>query len=469
MEKDSNKIAVLKNSGPVRTKARSAVQGPRHSRFNRSCIAQRDVNAAGAEHKQKCETPANSSAASKFARLNAVTPEFCKSTLETVDQLVEKEFYNPAQLPEWRKVLAHERPTILASKSLVELDQHINKLISTLHSSHCQFVTLNDETYFFLKSLFNRTRKSTKPNDTPPKIDYIGAVTGGVNCQANQVRYVLDASPAAAAGIKPGDIVLSVNGKPYVGQLSFAGTAGTPISIEIERSHKSRPSLVSGFTPNSDPLKFCVRLTPRSEFDADAYGEAIKKSAKIDPETSIGYVHMWTGSGHTHDILEEILGGYMQGSKGLILDMRDGYGGAFFDDLDYFFRPTKAYPVMTTTNRDGKKQHIRLKYDKPLVALINGGSRSGKELLAYVLKQSGRGTLVGERTAGMVLAGRLFDVNDRCALYLAVANVEVDGETIEAKGVAPDVEVLESCQQRGIKDTQLDEATSLLKQKLQLP
>jgi carboxyl-terminal processing protease len=164
-----------------------------------------------------------------------------------------------------------------------------------------------------------------------------------------------------------------------------------------------------------------------------------------------------------------LLSDKLRDSKGLIFDMRDGYGGAFFDDLDYFFRPPKAYPTMTVYDRSGKRHSRYLFYDKPVVALINGGSRSGKELLSFALKQSGRAKLVGETTAGMVLGGRLFDINDRCALYLAVQGVEIDGQVLEGKGVRPDVEVKLPCVEKGLKDSQLEEARNILIRETSLP
>jgi len=79
------------------------------------------------------------------------------------------------------------------------------------------------------------------------------------------------------------------------------------------------------------------------------------------------------------------------------------------------------------------------------VVLINGGSRSGKELLAYSFKAAGRARLVGENTAGAVVAGRLYPLDGKCALYLAVCDITLEGkqkDRLEGVGVAPDIVVL---------------------------
>lgn len=63
------------------------------------------------------------------------------------------------------------------------------------------------------------------------------------------------------------------------------------------------------------------------------------------------------------------------------------------------------------------------------------------EVIAFGFKKAGYGKLIGTRTAGAVTAGRLFLVGDQAMLYLAVADVRVDGLRLEGLGVIPDLEV----------------------------
>lgn len=377
-----------------------------------------------------------------------VTTEFNKTTFDKVDGLVQKHFYTASGLPAWKHAVNENRSEILGSKTISALDANINKTLASLHSSHTQFVTTNDETFYFLKTLFASRSKKQKQ---VPMIDFVGAITGGVTSAPHQVRYVLDGSPAQQAGIRIGDEILSVNGAPYIGQLSWKGTAGNATTVKLRRADEERQ----------------VTLKPLSKNDYDAYVDAIGKSIKTTkyPEGNIAYIHMWCGSEDAHDALEEALD-KVEKTDGLILDLRDGYGGNFFNDLDYFYRPRAAYPSFTTISRNGKSFTSGMVYDKPLVVLINGGSRSGKELLAYSLKKTKRAILVGENTAGAVLAGRLFDVNDRAALYLAVAGGDVEGIVLEGKGIAPDIEVKIDSSQRGRQDLQYEEAVRVLREKL---
>jgi carboxyl-terminal processing protease len=82
-------------------------------------------------------------------------------------------------------------------------------------------------------------------------------------------------------------------------------------------------------------------------------------------------------------------------------------------------------------------------YDRPLVVLINEGTRSGKESLAYQFRQGDRATVVGTTTAGAFTAGRglLTDPAQPYFLFLASAEPRLDGQVIEGVGVAPHVAV----------------------------
>jgi carboxyl-terminal processing protease len=77
----------------------------------------------------------------------------------------------------------------------------------------------------------------------------------------------------------------------------------------------------------------------------------------------------------------------------------------------------------------------------PAVVLINSGSRSGKETIAYGVKKFHLAKLVGERTAGAFSAGSPFCLPNGNMLYVASNTVTVDGESLEGKGVSPDIVV----------------------------
>ena len=92
------------------------------------------------------------------------------------------------------------------------------------------------------------------------------------------------------------------------------------------------------------------------------------------------------------------------------------------------------------------------------MAIIDGGSRSGLEVFAYALKVNGI-PLVGERTAGALLAGRVFLLPDNSLLELAVSDAVIaDNVRLEGNGVPPDIPVAFNLPYAAGKDPQRDAA-----------
>jgi carboxyl-terminal processing protease len=102
-----------------------------------------------------------------------------------------------------------------------------------------------------------------------------------------------------------------------------------------------------------------------------------------------------------------------------------------------------------------------LKWRKPVAILVNGGTRSSKEILAYGFKKYRLGEVIGSRTEGAVLAATAFLIGGGL-LLLAVEDVQVDGERLEGVGVAPTIEVQANPASIGLGDPQLDRAIAVL-------
>jgi carboxyl-terminal processing protease len=373
-----------------------------------------------------------------------------QEVLDRIDRIVRKHFFNHDLVTSaWIPALEHNREKILASKNLVELFNSINSTLAAFKCSHTEFATSNDEIFYFLHDLFGRWN---------PKLtvagDFVGFMTGPPRFAVDRVRYVVDDSPAAKAGLQAGDRIISVDSKPYLGQSNFFGLSGKKVSIQYERAGKKAK---------------CI-IVPVKKDEYMQYVEGIRKSARTYQlgGHTVGYVHDWCGGNDAHGALDEVLEGKLCNTDGLILDLRDGYGGNSLDDLDRFYRNPAGYPQFILKDNKGRAQVSTMTYDKPVVALINDGARSGKELLAYSLKTSKRAPLVGITTAGAVLAGKLFPLDKRTALYLAVADGTVGGVRLEGVGVKPDIEIGDDCSEAG-KQAQLKAAEDLLLLMLQKP
>jgi carboxyl-terminal processing protease len=116
-------------------------------------------------------------------------------------------------------------------------------------------------------------------------------------------------------------------------------------------------------------------------------------------------------------------------------------------------------------HRDGTVTVFDSQWRKQAVYLVNEYSRSGKELLAYGARRYQRVKVIGERTPGHVLGGRLFPLTNGDTLFLAVQSALVDGVNLEGIGVPPDREVPFDIRYCAGQDAQLEKAVEHLDKK----
>jgi carboxyl-terminal processing protease len=372
-------------------------------------------------------------------------------TLEQVWQEVNDNFFDPKfNAIDWNAKRDEYRNRVQSAQSIEQASVIINQMLAELNTSHTRFYSKLEPAYYQLLGIFNDRGFSKQIKKVFPdgKIDYpgIGIFTKDLN-QKTFISAILDNSPAAKAGLKVGDEILTVDGKPYQPIQSFVNKQQVKISIQR--------------TPNSRSTEFTVipkKLDPNTLFI-----EAMKDSVKIIERNNkkIGYVHIWSYAGDKYQelLVNEIAYGKLKDADSLILDLRDGWGGADPNYLNIF---TAKVPVLTRIGRDGIKRDLDFQWRKPVVMLVNNGSRSGKEILAYGFKKHKLGTLIGTKTAGAVVGGSPFLLSDGNLLYLAVIDVLVDGERLEGKGVIPDLEVPFNLEYAEGKDPQLEKSIEVL-------
>lgn len=274
------------------------------------------------------------------------------------------------------------------------------------------------------------------------------------------MQAVLEGYPAHAAGIQRGDIIKSVDGEPFHPIRSF------------QQGRSNTLSSILCISRNGSDI--CKRVRPVYESMHESFLRAMTNSFKIVHSSGrkIGYVHLWSG---THElILKEflrIIGSELAHVDSLILDLRDGMGGAWHSYLDPFFPDRSGFFVATLIDRLGVRTSqpvpnvpLHPYFAKPMVVLINEGVRSGKESLAYQFKKSGRATLVGTTTAGAFCAGQAFfsDSSHDYILYLAVAELLLDDTVVEGRGIAPQIYIPYPSTRSSSSDPQFEKALQLL-------
>ncbi|WP_017319070.1 S41 family peptidase [Mastigocladopsis repens] len=356
---------------------------------------------------------------------------------EQVWQTVNENFYDPKfNGVNWKAMREKYEPQAARTKSSQEVAPVINQMLSELQTSHTRFYIQDEPAYYQLLGIFqsgnSEFQKRLSKFFPKGKIEYsgIGAMTKDINGKTF-VSGILDESPAAKAGLKVGDQLLSVDGRPYQAIQSFAGKAGQKVTLLIQR------------TPEANSREK-IAVTPKMFNAATMFLEAQQASTQILQRDGkkIGYVHIWSNAADPDQekLREDLIYDRLRDAQALVLDLRDGWGGGDIGYLNIF--TAKEGPSVTSIPRNGKRSTYISQWKKPVVMVINEGSRSSKEILAYAFQQHKIGPVVGSKTTGAVVAGRPFLMPDGSFLYLAVSNVFVnETQRLEGKGVMPDINV----------------------------
>jgi carboxyl-terminal processing protease len=373
-----------------------------------------------------------------------------------VIEIVEKHFYDPVQIdqnfPAIKDRYLKKLPEISTKKAYSSL---VNSMLRELNASHTYYLTPEDYEYYQLAALFSKM----------PEIEALFQEQGvlyptvGIMTQTfkNRVHIVsvLAGSIAEKAGVLKGDEILSVNGSPYTPIAALRPFIETDVLFEIRRQDHAE-SLKITMKP--------VLVNPKKEML-----DAQKASARIIERGGkhIGYIHIYSYAGEEYhqELLNALIWGTLKKADALIIDLRYGLGGAWPYYLNLFNR---NIPVLEMIGRDGKKTTVDSQLRKPAVYLVNGGSRSGKELLAFGARKYDLATVIGERTPGQTLGGRLFPLSNKDMLFLAVKSSRIDGVNLEGVGVEPDIEVLFDVRYCAGHDVQIEKAVEFLTDQLSI-
>jgi carboxyl-terminal processing protease len=373
-------------------------------------------------------------------RVAAKTEDYSK-TWDQIDKAIRRGYYARVQRKStMEELLGRYGPQAKAATSRVQFESIVNHMIHDFRDSHFGFFTESDQTYYLMDNLA-RTKDAKAMPEFGAWFSGTPDPTGGYT-----VTMVLEDSEAAKAGLRKGDVVVQVNGQPFTPVDSLKPLVGAKADLTVMRV---------GTTLHPE-------VTVSSEKALDMFLDASKASARIidDNGKKVGYFHLWTqASNDFKSALEGAVYSHLRDTDSFILDLRDGFGGRPEGYGDAFFRPN-VWLDWKTSPTSGFKE--LLGYGRPLVVLINGGSRSAKEVLSYVFKKSGRATLVGQTTAGNVLGTFPQRINDWAYLEIPFVDVLADGIRLEGKGVAPDIAVPVEFDSQGL-DLDLKAALGKLK------
>ena len=262
-------------------------------------------------------------------------------------------------------------------------------------------------------------------------------------------------APAEKAGIRPGDVILEIEGESTEGiSLLEAvnlirGPKGTVVTLLILHNDTG--------TPVSIPITRGVIPLASVEFTMSTDG--------------IGHLRVFNFASNTND---ELLAAFRhfedsQG-RGLVLDLRNNPGGllsAVVDVTSQFLQDGLVlYQVDAKGSRTdwGVKAGGRAK-DVPMVVLVNEFSASASEVFAGAIMDHGRAIVIGETTFGKGSVNNLWPLTDGSGVNFTIAHwFTPKGTLIEGSGITPDV-VLEEAPDDS-RDIQLDRAVEILERQL---
>jgi carboxyl-terminal processing protease len=245
----------------------------------------------------------------------------------------------------------------------------------------------------------------------------------------------IDDTPAANAGLKPGDLITHLDGGPVQGLT-------LPEAVEKMRG------------PVNSDINLTIRREGREPFDVKITRAVIKiRSVRSHLDyKNIGYIRITSFNEQTDVNLNNAMKNLKQqaGNKliGLVLDLRNNPGGL----LDQAVAVTDAFldkgEIVSTRGRrsdDAQRYNARpgdIAAGLPVAILINGGSASASEIVAGALQDHHRAILLGTKTFGKGSVQTIIPLAGHGAMRLTTARYYTpSGRSIQARGIDPDIVV----------------------------
>jgi carboxyl-terminal processing protease len=252
-----------------------------------------------------------------------------------------------------------------------------------------------------------------------------------------RVTRVFPGAPAAKAGIRPGDLVVAVNGRSLAGKASAVSSAlirgrpGTPVTLTVETRGVRRT----------------LRLR-RARVNAPAVTSALRtvSGAKLGVVSLSGFTY--GSSGEVRTAVQRLLS---RGARGIVLDLRDNGGGLVDEAVGVASEFIPDGTIVSTRGRSRPAHVYRATGSAipgriPVVVLVNDATASASEIVAGAIQDRHRGKVVGTPTFGKGVFEEVEQLDNGGALDITVGEYFTPGGrnlggggTRRGAGIKPDV------------------------------
>ena len=262
------------------------------------------------------------------------------------------------------------------------------------------------------------------------------------------VGSVVEGAPAAAAGLRKGDVIVSVDGKsidkePLQSVVArVRGKEGTIVTIGVLRG-SAKP-----------PLEFKVTR-------AIVLNPSVKREMLTAGDMKIAHVTIEEFHEDTTPLFTSAAAWSVgEGAQGIILDLRNDPGGSLAAAVQVICKWQSGKPAVRLVSRNEPEQVISPKCnalldDMPTVVLINGHSASASEVVTGALQDYGKAHVIGEKSFGKGVGQQIIDYPDGARIALVAFHWHTPkGRSIHKTGIMPD----EVVQQPAADDAEPDAA-----------
>ncbi|MHC4618330.1 MAG: S41 family peptidase [Planctomycetota bacterium] len=274
---------------------------------------------------------------------------------------------------DWQEGRKRYKPKALAAKDHESFAVVVNQMLAELKTSHTRYFTRWDPDYYTLQAVFKsavlaevsaeeisaleKYLSELRSSKREPHRSGIGVVTKNIGAR-HYVTAVLASSPAEKAGVVLGDWLVEVNGRAFHPIRSFENMAGQELEITIQRGR----SISTRRRLKVIPLD----MKEQGLFENDS--RASLKSIEYKGH-KFAYVRLWWLSGLAMRQVFEAGLNKAEASEGMIIDIRDGFGGGPYEEyIDPFLRRGSDPIVVESLYRAGTEKST-VGFNKPVIVL----------------------------------------------------------------------------------------------------